>query len=257
MEKNRRITIWSFLLPAAILILALPMQRVGSSQETQDRLPVPPSIPPNPSTGQSAPSPEVPPIKELGENRVQIGNILIDTKKREVTVPGRILQDQILEFLATTKNGEKSYESVMELETNATTFNLAMIMIGLDRANAIAPEFHFDPTEVVGDRVEIWVEWNDGDRTREVKGEELLYNLDAQRPPKSGDWIYTGSFIRTNGQYVAEAEGVLIGFVHDPASIIENSTGIGLNEYGNIRLNPELNIHPDTPITLTVKALPE
>ena len=72
-----------------------------------------------------APDSDVPPIIKLDENRVQLGNIIVDTEKKEVTVPGRILQDQTLEFLATTKNGMKSYESAMELDTNATTFNIS------------------------------------------------------------------------------------------------------------------------------------
>ncbi|MBN2321811.1 MAG: hypothetical protein JXR49_22220 [Acidobacteria bacterium] len=203
------------------------------------------------------PDSEVPPIKKLGENRVQLGNIIIDTGKREVTVPGRMLQDQTLEFLATTRNGMKSYESAMELDTNATTFNLAMIMIGLERNNAVAPTGHFDPARAVGDPVEIWVEWKDGERSRRVKGEELLYSLDAKRVPEEGEWVYTGSGFLPDGPYLAELDGVLIGFVHDPASIIEHAGGIGLNEYGNIRLNPNLNISPDTPVKLTVKAIPK
>lgn len=200
--------------------------------------------------------PEKPaPVKKLGENLVSVGNIIIDTAKKEVTVPGRMLRDQTLEFLATARMGYKSYESAMELDTNATSFNLALIMIGLQKNNAVVPQQHFDPAQAAGDPVEIWVEWGSGDKAHKVQAGDLLYDLRTKSIPSLGAWVYTGSTLLSTGQYLAELDGVLIGFVHDPASIIENSTGSGLNAYGSIRLNPNLKIAPDTPLKMTIKAL--
>jgi hypothetical protein len=202
--------------------------------------------------------PEKPaPVMKLGPNLVSIGSIIVDTAKKEVTVPGRMLRDQTLEFLATVKMGMKSYESAMELDTNATSFNLALIMIGLQRSNAVVPQQHFDTNEAAGDPVEIWVEWGTGDSAHKLRAGELLYDLRTKSVPQVGAWVYTGSTVLENGQYLAELDGVLIGFVHDPASIIENSTGSGINAYGSIRLNPNLKIEPDTPLKLTIKALPK
>jgi hypothetical protein len=217
----------------------------------------PPVMPPTRHPPGVVP-PEVPsPVKRLGPNLVSIGNIIVDTAKKEVTVPGRMLRDQTLEFLATTKMGFKSYESAMELDTNATSFNLALIMIGLQKNNAIVPRQHFDTTQAAGDPVDLWVEWGTGDSARKVRAGELLYDLRTKKVPELGAWVYTGSTVLENGQYLAELDGVLIGFVHDPASIIENSTGSGINAYGSIRLNPNLKIEPDTPMKLTIKALPK
>jgi hypothetical protein len=216
----------------------------------------PPVMPPPPPPAREARPPEVPaPVKKLGPNLVSIGNIIVDTAKKEVTVPGRMLRDQTLEFVATTKMGMKSYESAMELDTNATSFNLALIMIGLEKNNAVVPRQHFDTTQAAGDPVDLWVEWGKGDNVRRVRAGELLYDLKTKAVPELGAWVYTGSTVLENGQYLAELDGVLVGFVHDPASIIENSTGSGINAYGTIRLNPNLKIEPDTPIKLTIKAL--
>lgn len=214
-------------------------------------------MPPPPLPEPQSRPPEKPsPIKRLGPNLVSIGSIVVDTAKKEVTVPGRMLRDQTLEFLATTKGGMKSYESVMELDTNATSFNLALIMIGLQKNNAVVPRQHFDATQAAGDPVDLWVEWGTGDSIRRARAGELLYDLRTKSVPELGAWVYTGSTVLPNGQYLAELDGVLIGFVHDPASIIENSTGSGINAYGTIRLNPDVKIAPDTPIKMTIKALP-
>jgi hypothetical protein len=43
-----------------------------------------------------------------------------------------------------------------------------------------------------------------------------------------------------DGRFVADATGTLIGFVHDPASIIEHRTGLGIGAYGSVQGNPEV-----------------
>jgi hypothetical protein len=184
-----------------------------------------------------------------------MGSIIVDTQKREVTVPGTIHPDQTLEFLAATKGGLKNYESVIELDSDAVTFNLALIMIGLEKSRSVAPTHHFDPSQPAGDPVEIFVEWGTGDSLRKVRGEELLYDVQANRVPSMGGWVYTGSTVTPDGRFMAEMDGVLIGFVHDPASIIENTIGGGIGAYGSIRLNPNLKIPPGTTVKLTVKAV--
>lgn len=201
--------------------------------------------------------PEPPPAKKIGENLLQLGNIVVDTQKKEVTVSGQLLSDRTLEFVATKKNGGKSYESAMELDTDAVSFNFALILIGLEKSHAVVPTRHFDPVQTAGDPVEIFVEWGTGDAVRKVRVEELLYDLREKRVPKMGTWVYTGSTIDPGGNYRAEMDGTLIGFVHDPASIIENSIGGGLNAYGSIRLNPNLKLSPGTAVKLTVKAIPK
>lgn len=239
---------------ALLLVSAAIPNLLGTGLYAQQQLPpaIPSQIAPEePPPGKPAP------IKKLGDNLVSIGSIIVDTAKKEVRVPGRMLRDQTMEFLATARMGMKSYESVMELDTNATSFNLALIMIGLQKSNAVVPQQHFDPTQAEGDPVEIWVEWGTGEDVRKVQAGELLYDLRTKSVPSLGAWVYTGSTVLPGGQYLAELDGVLIGFVHSPASIIENSTGSGLNAYGSIRLNPNLKIAPDTPLKMTIRALPK
>ena len=53
----------------------------------------------------------------------------------------------------------------------------------------------------------------------------------------------------------ADIDGVLIGFVHSPAPVIENVGTAAVRRYGRIVLNPNLGLAPETPVILTVKAL--
>jgi hypothetical protein len=238
-----------------ISFVILEVLFVGVLAFSQAAKNLPPSLVPPPPSEPDRPSTEPPVIKKLGENLVQINNIVVDTAKKEVSVTGHSMADRTLEFVASTKRGMKLYESAIELDTDATTFNFALIMIGLDKKRGVAPREHFGK-DVGGDPVEIWIEWKSGETRRRVSINELLYDAQNQKVPAMGDWVYTGSTVLPDGRFLAELDGVLIGFVHDPASLIENVSGGGLNAYGSIKLNPNLNLAPDTEIKLTVKALP-
>jgi hypothetical protein len=243
----------------------------------------PASTKPMPGMGKPIKETDPPPVKKLSDNLVQIGNIIVNTQKKELTVSGKILptkigsssssgvdpepdskqppassvsptppeESKILEYLATSRNGGKSYESAIELNTDATTFNFALIMIGLEKSHAVLPKTHFDRDQVKGDPVEIWVEWD----KHKIRAEEMLYDQRTKTVPKMGEWVYTGSVVLPDGRYLAEMDGCLIGFVHDPDTIIENSIGGGLNAYGSIQLNPNLKLTANTAVKITVKAL--
>jgi len=105
--------------------------------------------------------------------------------------------------------------------------------------------------------VEIWVEWGSGESSHKMRIEQLIYDLKTQRVPQMGEWVYTGSTVLNDGRFLAEMDGVLIGFVHDPETLIENTIGSGIGAYGSIHLNPNINLAPDTEVKVTVKALPK
>ena len=200
-------------------------------------------------------------VTKLGPGLFKIGEIKVDTTKHEASMPGKVNAVQILEFVANTVGGMKAYESALTVETNAITFNAAMLMIGLDKEHARVPTQHFDPVPPQGDRVALWIDWTRGDQHVRTPVEQLLFDNESHQPVPSSEWVYTGSVFLAEGltprstRYLADIDGVLIGFVHSPAPIIENITGAGVKRYGNIVLNPNLGLEPDTPVTLTVKAL--
>jgi hypothetical protein len=195
------------------------------------------------------------PIQKIGDNLYRLGRLRVDTAKNEVTITGKVNPVSTLEFVANTPRGLKAYESAITLDTDGIDLNVALLLIGLDIAHSRAPTRHFDPATPEGDRVAITVEWTRGGEHVRIPAEQLLFDRVARQPVSSAAWVYTGSAILPDGRYLANVDGVLIGFVHSPAPIIEHVSGAGVSRYGDIILNPNLGLEPDTPVTITIKAL--
>jgi len=242
-----------------LTLLAALVQPV-SSMAAQDNQPTPiqhdpitlePAQPPREEPGPQ----QKPPVEQLGNGLFRVGRIEIDQNKSTLRVPGYMLPGEptkAIEFLATTPGVYKSSESVMDLHAIAFEFNLASILIGLDAERAVAPEFHFDPTPLQGDRVEIRVSWLQGGQRIDRDAVDLL-RLDNGKPPKPSVWIYTGSGFNQAGDFMAEVDGVLIGMVHAPASIFEHREGMGLGQWGALTIDPEIAPGAGQEIELTVR----
>ena len=214
-------------------------------------------LPAHGDAAQDRTPPKAPsPIERLGPDQLRVGNVRIDTAKKEVSVRGTVNDVLNLEFIATTKNGVKSYESAMELDTNAINFNLGLLLIGLDPARSVPSKQHFDPNPPQGDPVEIWVSWDEAGKPRRIRGEQVVLDRESKRTLPEGHWVYTGSvFVGDSNAYMADLDGALIGFVHTPSPVIENPRPVP-GQYGNTILNPNLNWKPGTEVLLTVRALP-
>jgi len=193
-------------------------------------------------------------MEKLSDTVFRLGAMRVDTAKREATVPGKVNATEVLEFIANTKNGFRAYESAFELETNGITFNLAMILIGLDKANSVGPRFHFDPNTPAGDAVEVWVEWKAGSETTRIRADDMLWDKQKKEKFPRSQWVYTGSVLLDDGRYMADQDAVLIGFVHDPSSVIEWIGSNGIGRFGFIQIDPKLGLLPGSPITVIVKA---
>lgn len=206
-------------------------------------------------SAQAPQMPPPPPVERLSDGMLRVGTIRVDMAKRELTVAGTINEVQVLEWVANTRNGAKAYESAMTVDTDAITFNTALLLIGLDKTRARVPEAHFDAKPPEGDRVEILVEWTrNGERTR-VPIDRLLYDKETKQTMPSDGWVYTGSSFLFDGRFWAEADGTLIGFVHSPAPLIEQVGKGAVGRFGSIVLNPNLGLAPESPITLIVRSL--
>jgi hypothetical protein len=202
-----------------------------------------------------APVPPAPPVVEkLAPGLVRVGPIRVDLTRREISLPATINDVVVLEFVANVAKGLKAYESALTLQVDAITFNTALLLIGLDKANARVPTQHFDPIPPAGDPVEMWIEWKTGAAVRRVPVEELLFDRQFGKTVPSGQWVYTGSTFLPDGRFWAEADGILIGFVHSPAPVIESIGGAGVNRFGAIILNPNIGLSPGLEVTLTVRA---
>jgi hypothetical protein len=211
---------------------------------------------PGPIGQRPDPRATVPPpkIEELGGQRYRVGQIVVDKQAHQFTVPGTILRrEPPLEFLAVRKGGYKSYESLIELDAGAHEFNVACILIGLDAAKAKPARGHFDPEPVEGDPVAIEVGWPVNGTMTWRDAAELVRLGDKHLPPH--DWVYTGSVVLPGGVYLAHVDGTVIGFVHDPASIIEHRSGL-VGHYREVSVDANVVPPAGTAITMRVARPP-
>ena len=198
--------------------------------------------------------PAEPKVERLGEHLVGIGAIRVDTKKKELGVPGFVNGVMVLEYLANARQGFKAYESALELDATAVEFNLALILLGLDGEKGVPSRFKFDPEPPQGDAVEVWVEWDVDGESRRIPAAELIYNERTKETFPRGPWVYTGSVFLPDGNYLAHLNGVLIGFMHTPESIVDSPLELD-GAYGMYRPNPNLGLDPRTPVRVIVNAL--
>jgi hypothetical protein len=199
---------------------------------------------------------QIPSAESLGKGKFRIGNITVDTANKEVIIPGRLnMNEGTIEYIASVKGGFKLYETVLELDANAYEFNLSLILIGLDQSKGKASKMHFDPNPPEGDPVEIWVDWTDSGKQKSIRVEDLVYDIGRKAAMPRTKWVYTGSTVLENGVYMAQMDGVLIGFVHDPAAIIDSASDFGLTQYGMLVVNKEVSPPVGTKVRLKVKSL--
>jgi hypothetical protein len=194
-------------------------------------------------------------VQKLGPDLYRVGRLRVDTKAREVSMDGTINPTHFLEFVAGTINGQKAYETMLALDTSGIALNTALLLIGLDPAHSRVPTRHFDPIPPAGDPVEVWVDWDQNGAHHHVHVEELLLDKRTNKPMPTGPWVYTGSRFNAQG-YMADQDGVLIGFVHSPSPIIENPGAGAVDAFGQLILNPALGLDAGAKLTITIHALP-
>ena len=181
-------------------------------------------------------------VKSLGQERYQIGHIVVDTRLHRFTVPGRVhALDKPLEYLAPSPGGRKAYEALLELDASGSEFNLACILLGLERDPKLAASKPPVAATVVGQRVAMWVAWSLDGQRRQVTAADALFNANARTSIESVEWVYTGSFTSIDGsRFAADFTGTLISFIKDPTGLIEAVSGVGVGPYGSMRGSPVL-----------------
>jgi len=199
-----------------------------------------------------------PQVTDLGDNRYRIGQIVVDREAAQFSVPGEVLDlDRPLEYIAVSEGGRKAYESLLAVQASGTEFNLACILIGLDAAQSVLPKYQFDREPVQGQAVDVFVEW-DGDKGPVRKPASALLSREGA-PIDADDWRYTGGATMEGAPpvYLPDSMGTLIGFVHDPASVIDHREGLGIGAYGSLQGNPEVSPPKGSAVRLIVQVKPE
>lgn len=187
------------------------------------------------------------PIRDLGEGRLQIGAVTVDSKAKTVSFPATVnMVNGMVEYLVVTTKG-KVHESLLRTEAEPFHIHTAMLLLGVTNAtNAEAAAF-FDPKrDIPGRRLKIEVEFRtEGANKAEI--ETFLAFAESKRPVAGDDiphWIYSGSrFSDTPGLepvaagaptrsgdesklaqpvFMAQREGSIVSLIADPSALVNN-----------------------------------
>lgn len=192
-----------------------------------------------------------PPVKKLGDNRFQIGRLVVDANIDEIYINGEVnMSEGMIELLACAPRG-KTHESVLVLDVDPVHLQIALLLLGLEARGNL--EYQGDPNTPDGDSVDVYVEWNDpesGELFR-VRGEELIYDINRERPMEVTAWVFTGSRI-IDGVFMAAVDGSLITTYHDPNTIIDNPLATGGDDTV-YRVNEEMVPIEGTDVKVTIK----
>lgn len=173
-------------------------------------------------------------LKASAPGQFLLGEVLLDHKRREVTIPCELNMDSgLLEYLLVSEQG-KRHESLLWTRCEPIQVHSALLLLRARGApsNRVArlpsqeaPGLRPTAEQLPGDRVVVRVEWTNGlDRVVRPAG-ELVFNTHARRSPLQGPWVFNGSFLEQAG-FAAQLSGSLISLVTDPGALI-NSLAAG------------------------------
>jgi len=196
-------------------------------------------------------------IKEIEAGVYQIGSLILDINKNEITVPGKIRKNQgIVEYLATGELG-KTHESVLVLDVEPIHLQVALLRLGMEFGSNL--RYQGDPLPPKGDPVEIWVEWevsqSGSDQTGKRvlhRAEDLVYNVVKDMPMQHTHWIFTGARIIDDRIFTAQTTKSLIAIYRDADAIFNNPLP-GAADDNTYRVNSELVPAEETKIKLIIK----
>ncbi|MDE0401655.1 MAG: acylphosphatase [Candidatus Poribacteria bacterium] len=130
------------------------------------------------------------------------GHLQIKEKEQKLVLKGKISEalgeydahlKGAVEYLVCGHNG-KEYESIVVVNATAKEIYEALEKLGV--AVGTPPgydEEKDEPTPPTGTEFIISVEWKDGDKTKKVRAEELVFNVKTKKTMRQVAWIYSGS----------------------------------------------------------------
>ena len=188
----------------------------------------------------SATDPALAQPREIGEGLFQIGDVVYDVNKREVTLTGEIniiSGDTIIEFFACGKLG-KTHESILMLDSEPIHIFLALgAGLGINPGMNLAVVG--DPHTPKGDRAEIWVEWKQGEEIVRRRAEDLVWNAMEDRPMQRTNWVFTGGRVINNSRFTPQIHHNIIAVYRDPDSIFNHTLSGGTDDR-TYRVNGDL-----------------
>ena len=177
----------------------------------------------------AATDPELAKPQKINDTTFQLGNVIFDTSKREVTIPGEINisgANSIIEFFACGKLG-KTHESILMLD--AEPLHIFAALGAMDYEPGMNLTVEGDPRPPTGSPVEIWVEWERGDEVISRRARELIWNIFTEQPMQETPWIFNGGR-SINDQFTPQLFHNIIAVYRDPDSLFNHPLPTGTDD---------------------------
>lgn len=174
------------------------------------------------------PDTAVPPVVQLNENEVKIGNVIVNKQENSLYVNGKVnMNDGLIEYLACTSYG-KLHESVLSLDVNPYHIQVALLLL---RSNPGGRPIEFQGADQTpcGSPVKITLSWEKNGKTVEYPCEKAILNKSNNKAMKKTDWVFTGSSVWDN-RFMAQIEGSIVAVFHDPVALIDHTSESGTDD---------------------------
>ncbi len=271
--EGRLVGIASFVLPGGAYGAATPLARFGELRAGPEH-----AMPRAEAAGHLAARDGPPPHLPLSPGgprgkRVSFGEGVFAIKEsRAIIASGAFVLDRhdTLEYLACPFKNGKLHETVIALDADPATINLALMALRYESGGGI--ERLGDPSIPLGDRVLIYVEWDwneelaireflrnvdppwkrpnhvgvrekvregaikwkPGPKVR-LRAEDVIFDRINGRPMERTEWVFNGSSFRKDretGRYyfTATMDGVLAAVYRDPAAVFNTPLAEGRDD---------------------------
>ena len=162
-------------------------------------------------------------VRKLVGNKFKLGDIVIDKNANSIRFPARVnMHEGVIELLLCAPYG-KTHESLFVTDIDAIHLNLALIMIGCKAGEKKVSEQGEDVIPD-GTLVTIQLAFKDDEKDKEekiIRAEDWILDKKQNKPMAHTNWVYTGSFVSEDGEYLAKLTGTYIVTFHDPYTIID------------------------------------
>lgn len=165
------------------------------------------------------------PIRELGEGRLQVGAVRLDTKARSLTFPAVInMTTGLVEYVIVTTKG-KVHESLLRSDAEPYHIHTAMLLLGVKPSTNIDTSAFFNSKrQIPGAKIRVELIQEAGGTTKALPIEMFLAYAQTKKAVKAGDithWVYNGSYT-SDGTFLAQRDGSIVSLIADPAALINN-----------------------------------
>lgn len=215
-----------------IMMLLVLLCGVGNSSGQETLVPPrplmsppPPMPPPMPPPGDGAMSPP-PPLTMISPGVYEMGGCRIVKKENRVEFPAEVNMDKgLLEYVIVGNSG-KVHESLLRTAISPYALQISLLLLGVEGSlNPLVAQGEARTPQ--GDRVRIWVSWQDKGKEKKVPVEQWIVKGD--KPTGAMPWVFTGSIVM-NGVFMAQADKSIVALFHDPIALIDHQLTEGASD---------------------------